>query len=203
MVGNQPTLNIPYLQSVPLLWRYQPARQWGVEIHPQDCQPRLCRPLHLRDVTQVDCLWPLAILWKRLDLPWLRHCHCKLFHQMTIIILDHWAPFHLQVSVVSLAVEGNSNLTAFRSLRTLRALRPLRAISRWQGMKVLTAAAADGGGGGDLELVIWRSPCFAVFNAATLVFITGIILADPGGFLSLVVATCIDAGLWCWGWRFT
>ena len=43
-----------------------------------------------------------------------------------------------QVSVVSLAVEGNSNLTAFRSLRTLRALRPLRAISRWQGMKVKT-----------------------------------------------------------------
>ena len=42
----------------------------------------------------------------------------------------------MQVSVVSLAVEGNSNLTAFRSLRTLRALRPLRAISRWQGMKV-------------------------------------------------------------------
>ena len=48
---------------------------------------------------------------------------------------------------MSLAVEGNSNLTAFRSLRTLRALRPLRAISRWQGMKVilllLTDAAAD------------------------------------------------------------
>ena len=42
----------------------------------------------------------------------------------------------MQVSVISLAVEGNSNLTAFRSLRTLRALRPLRAISRWQGMKV-------------------------------------------------------------------
>ena len=42
----------------------------------------------------------------------------------------------LQVSVLSLAVEGSSNLTAFRSLRTLRALRPLRAISRWQGMKV-------------------------------------------------------------------
>ena len=41
-----------------------------------------------------------------------------------------------QVSVLSLAVEGSSNLTAFRSLRTLRALRPLRAISRWQGMKV-------------------------------------------------------------------
>ena len=41
------------------------------------------------------------------------------------------------MSVVSLAVEGNSNLTAFRSLRTLRALRPLRAISRWQGMKVM------------------------------------------------------------------
>ena len=40
------------------------------------------------------------------------------------------------MSVLSLAVEGNSNLTAFRSLRTLRALRPLRAISRWQGMKV-------------------------------------------------------------------
>ena len=39
--------------------------------------------------------------------------------------------------MVSLAVEGNSNLTAFRSLRTLRALRPLRAISRWQGMKVM------------------------------------------------------------------
>ncbi len=38
--------------------------------------------------------------------------------------------------MISLAVEGNSNLTAFRSLRTLRALRPLRAISRWQGMKV-------------------------------------------------------------------
>ena len=42
------------------------------------------------------------------------------------------------VSVLSLAVEGSSNLTAFRSLRTLRALRPLRAISRWQGMKVNT-----------------------------------------------------------------
>ena len=42
-----------------------------------------------------------------------------------------------QVSVLSLAVEGSSNLTAFRSLRTLRALRPLRAISRWQGMKVV------------------------------------------------------------------
>ena len=46
-----------------------------------------------------------------------------------------------QVSVVSLAVEGNSNLTAFRSLRTLRALRPLRAISRWQGMKVMLLLA--------------------------------------------------------------
>merc|ERR550534_2062575 len=44
------------------------------------------------------------------------------------------------VSVVSLAVEGNSNLTAFRSLRTLRALRPLRAISRWQGMKIVVNA---------------------------------------------------------------
>ena len=43
---------------------------------------------------------------------------------------------YCQVSILSLAVEDNSNLTAFRSLRTLRALRPLRAISRWQGMKV-------------------------------------------------------------------
>merc|ERR1719410_2331652 len=44
------------------------------------------------------------------------------------------------VSVLSLAVEGSSNLTAFRSLRTLRALRPLRAISRWQGMKIVVNA---------------------------------------------------------------
>ena len=55
-------------------------------------------------------------------------------------VLTRWAQttflIDVQVSVVSLAVEGNSNLTAFRSLRTLRALRPLRAISRWQGMKV-------------------------------------------------------------------
>ena len=42
----------------------------------------------------------------------------------------------LQVSILSLAIEGSANLTALRSLRTLRALRPLRAISRWQGMKV-------------------------------------------------------------------
>ena len=49
----------------------------------------------------------------------------------------NFSVFVLQVSVLSLAVEGSSNLTAFRSLRTLRALRPLRAISRWQGMKVL------------------------------------------------------------------
>ena len=74
---NQPSLNIPYLQSVSLLWRYQPARQWGVEIHPQDCQPCLCRPLHNRDVSQVDRIWSLEILWKRLDLPRLHHCHCK------------------------------------------------------------------------------------------------------------------------------
>ena len=58
-----------------------------------------------------------------------------------IVIVSWFADFNntsifLQVSVISLAVEGNSNLTAFRSLRTLRALRPLRAISRWQGMKV-------------------------------------------------------------------
>ena len=130
-------LNIPYLQSVPLLWRYQPPRQRRVEIHPQDCQPRLCRPFHHRDVSQVDRLWPLEILWKRLDLPRLHHRHCKLFHRMRINILFH-PP---QVSVVSLAVEGNSNLTAFRSLRTLRALRPLRAISRWQGMKVMLLLA--------------------------------------------------------------
>ncbi|XP_041373843.1 sodium channel protein 1 brain-like [Gigantopelta aegis] len=44
------------------------------------------------------------------------------------------------ISVISLVSEllGISNITAFRSLRTLRALRPLRAISRWQGMKVVT-----------------------------------------------------------------
>ena len=42
----------------------------------------------------------------------------------------------MQVSILSLAIEGSANLTALRSLRTLRALRPLRAISRWQGMKV-------------------------------------------------------------------
>ena len=44
--------------------------------------------------------------------------------------------YFLQVSILSLAIEGSANLTALRSLRTLRALRPLRAISRWQGMKV-------------------------------------------------------------------
>ena len=44
--------------------------------------------------------------------------------------------FEIQVSILSLAIEGSANLTALRSLRTLRALRPLRAISRWQGMKV-------------------------------------------------------------------
>ena len=52
------------------------------------------------------------------------------------------------VSVLSLAVEGSSNLTAFRSLRTLRALRPLRAISRWQGMKVNKNRFARSRGGG-------------------------------------------------------
>ena len=43
-----------------------------------------------------------------------------------------------QVSILSVAIEDTTNLSALRSLRTLRALRPLRAISRWQGMKVRT-----------------------------------------------------------------
>ena len=51
--------------------------------------------------------------------------------------------FYPKVSVLSLAVEGSSNLTAFRSLRTLRALRPLRAISRWQGMKVTNNSSIE------------------------------------------------------------
>ena len=59
--------------------------------------------------------------------------HCTL----SAVLQSSRSPYNMfQVSVLSLAVEGSSNLTAFRSLRTLRALRPLRAISRWQGMKV-------------------------------------------------------------------
>ena len=31
---------------------------------------------------------------------------------------------------------GDTDVSAFRTLRILRALRPLRAVSRWQNMKV-------------------------------------------------------------------
>lgn len=44
----------------------------------------------------------------------------------------------VMVSLVSVGFDDSANLSALRSLRTLRALRPLRAISRWQGMKVIS-----------------------------------------------------------------
>ena len=89
--------------------------------------------------------WIEQIFLECVDLPRFRYSSCK-YHNTTIPVTQK-AELHsavnlktkniLQVSVLSLAVEGSSNLTAFRSLRTLRALRPLRAISRWQGMKVI------------------------------------------------------------------
>lgn len=65
----------------------------------------------------------------------------------------------LQVSIISLVANwlGYSELGPIKSLRTLRALRPLRALSRFEGMRVGTKRATDGGAA--THRAVWREAC--------------------------------------------
>ena len=73
------------LELKPVFRRHQLAGQWRTHANPQDCQHGFCRPLHHRNVAQVDSLWTLEILHQCLDLLRLCHCLCKfcaLFYQL-------------------------------------------------------------------------------------------------------------------------
>ena len=61
------------LQSFPLLRGHQPAGQRGVDVHPEDREHGLRRLVHHRDGPQVGCIWPLEVLYQRLDLSGFRH----------------------------------------------------------------------------------------------------------------------------------
>jgi hypothetical protein len=84
-------------QFVALLRGHQPAGQRGAQVHPQDCQHGLRRPLHRRDVPQVDRLRALQILLQCLDLPRLCHRLCKHLFLFNFLV----NPARAELSLVS------------------------------------------------------------------------------------------------------